>query len=84
MANVDAFNEGFDAGLGKKKAPKKKDPIKKDPMPGAAEPRTFKKGGKVKRTGVAKVHKGERVLTKGQAKQYAKKSGRKKVACKRK
>lgn len=31
----------------------------------------FKKGGKVKRTGLAKVHKGERVLTKKQAKKYA-------------
>lgn len=30
----------------------------------------FKKGGMVKRTGLAKVHKGERVLTKKQAKKY--------------
>lgn len=28
---------------------------------------SYKRGGKVKRTGLAKVHKGERVLTKKQA-----------------
>jgi hypothetical protein len=28
---------------------------------------SFKRGGKVKRTGMAKVHKGERVLTRKQA-----------------
>jgi hypothetical protein len=33
-----------------------------------ASPMSFAKGGKVKRTGMAKVHKGERVLT---AKQVA-------------
>jgi hypothetical protein len=33
--------------------------------------RGFKRGGKVKKTGVAKVHKGERVLTKTQAKKPA-------------
>jgi hypothetical protein len=31
----------------------------------------FKRGGKVKKTGVAKVHKGERVLTAKQAKKPA-------------
>jgi hypothetical protein len=31
----------------------------------------FKRGGKVKKTGIAKVHKGERVLTKKQAKKYS-------------
>jgi hypothetical protein len=30
----------------------------------------FKRGGKVKKTGLAKVHKGERVLTKKQAARY--------------
>jgi hypothetical protein len=34
----------------------------------------FKKGGMVKKTGLAKVHKGERVLTKSQTKKFAKKS----------
>jgi hypothetical protein len=31
----------------------------------------YKKGGTVKKTGLAKVHKGERVLTKKQAKKYS-------------
>lgn len=38
----------------------------KDPM--LAQPSSFKKGGKVEKTGMAKVHKGEVVLTKKQAK----------------
>jgi len=33
-----------------------------------AKPPAFKKGGMVKKTGMAKVHKGERVLTSKQAK----------------
>ncbi len=37
---------------------------------GDAEPLNLKRGGKVKRTGMARVHKGERVLTKRQAKRY--------------
>jgi hypothetical protein len=37
----------------------------------------FKRGGVVKRTGMAKVHRGERVLTKRQAKRYRKSVGRK-------
>ena len=36
----------------------------------------YKRGGKVPRTGLAKVHKGERVLTAKQAKRYAKQSKR--------
>jgi hypothetical protein len=32
----------------------------------------YKHGGMVKATGPAKVHKGERVLTRGQAKRYSK------------
>src|SRR5215469_960729 len=44
----------------------------------------FKRGGKVKKTGVAKVHKGERVLTKKQAaKPAVKKALRKPVARRR-
>lgn len=39
---------------------------------------TFKHGGKVKKTGLAKVDEGERVLTKSQTKKFDKKSlGRK-------
>lgn len=33
---------------------------------------SFKKGGPVRKTGLAKVHKGERVLTKRQAKAWRK------------
>lgn len=39
---------------------------------GSASPDSFKRGGKVRKTGIAKVHKGERVLTKKQAKKYRK------------
>jgi hypothetical protein len=38
-------------------------------MPGRA---SYKRGGKVKKTGPAKLHKGERVLTKRQAAKYRK------------
>lgn len=44
-----------------------------DPM---AEPDSYKRGGQVKKSGMAKVHKGERVLTKSQNKRYSKKSGK--------
>lgn len=93
MANVDAFDSGFDAGLGKKQKPKgklkndggDKGPI--DPPVAAANqsvPEGFKKGGKVRRTGKALVHRGEYVLTAKQAKKYTKKSGkRKRVSGKR-
>jgi hypothetical protein len=37
---------------------------------------SFKKGGKVKKTGLAKLHEGERVLTRKQAKKYGQKKGR--------
>ena len=40
-------------------------------------PQSFKKGGPVKKTGLAKVHRGERVLTKSQAKKYRKPTKRK-------
>lgn len=36
----------------------------------------YKKGGMVKKTGPIKAHKGERVLTKSQAKKYNKKKGK--------
>jgi hypothetical protein len=86
MANADAFNSGFDAGMGKKskkkKSKKKKSELLKQPTPaGIADPSAYKKGGKVKKTGVALVHKGERVLTAKQAKKKA--YGRKRVAGKK-
>lgn len=39
----------------------------------ASIPSSLKRGGKIKRTGLAKVHKGERVLTKRQVKAQARK-----------
>ncbi len=39
-------------------------------------PMDFHKGGVVPKTGMAKVHKGERVLTKKQAKSYRKGRGK--------
>ena len=36
---------------------------------------SYKKGGKVRKTGLARLHKGERVLNKSQAKRYSKKRG---------
>lgn len=47
-----------------------------------SKPGAFKHGGKVKRTGVAKVHKGEVVLTAKQAKKAGKKKSRKRLAAK--
>lgn len=37
---------------------------------------SFKRGGKVRRTGKARVHKGERVLTAKQAKRYEKRGAK--------
>lgn len=78
MANADVFSGAVQSGMDIDK--KKKD--KKAPIPG------FKNGGKVKKTGIAKVHKGEVVLTAQEAKGYSKKSpnkkhSRKKVSSKR-
>lgn len=39
---------------------------------------SYKKGGKVERTGPAKLHKGERVLNRKQTKKYDRKRGGKK------
>ena len=36
---------------------------------------SYKKGGKVRKTGLARLHKGERVLNKSQAKRYSRKRG---------
>lgn len=43
--------------------------------PAPAKPSSYKKGGVVKKGGQAKVHKGERVLTKKQSKAFTKKGG---------
>jgi hypothetical protein len=47
---------------------------KVNPTP-QAKPNSYKKGGKVKRSGMAKVHKGERVLTTKQTKKFDSKGG---------
>lgn len=44
---------------------------RKKAMQQAAEPNSYKKGGMVKKTGMAKVHKGERVLNQKQTKKLA-------------
>lgn len=44
-----------------------------------AQPNSYKKGGKVKKTGQAKVHKGERVLTTKQSRTFEKKGGFRKL-----
>ena len=87
MANDDAWSSGWDQGSGAKqkredKKNKGKSNLIHQPTPASvANPSAFKKGGKVKKTGVAKVHRGERVLTAKEAKKYAKNKGtRKRVA----
>jgi hypothetical protein len=83
MANVETFNEGFDLGLGKK-PPKKKAAKKAEEtgIGGVAIPRSYKKGGTVKRSGYGRLHRGEVVLTKAQVKKRFKKSARKRVSSK--
>ena len=91
MANQDAWDSGLMLGQmskynrkrsgGGTKKPKGKpvsDVITSDGQkltPTAPLVGSFKKGGKVKKTGIAKVHKGELVLTAKEAKSY-KKSGK--------
>ena len=83
MANVDAFNEGFDMGAGKTKK-NKKSQLLSQPTPGKiANPKDYHKGGRVKKSGWARVERGERVLTAAQAKRRSKKTARKKVSAKR-
>jgi len=75
MANADAFNSGFDAATGGKSKKTKKQPkdVKKittddgdtlypSASVNSAVPKGFKKGGKVKKTQVALLHKNERVI----------------------
>jgi hypothetical protein len=86
MANADAWSVGWNLGskAAKGKKAKKKDgasDAKSDT--GMAKPSSFAKGGKVKKTGTAKVHKGEIVLTAAQAKMCASKPTKKKGARKR-
>lgn len=95
MANQEAWASGWAAGQGKKKGAKKDKPdAKNDGSSGGngawgtgwnseAKPRSFKRGGKVRKSGTAKVHKGEIVLTAAQAKMCAGKPSKKKGARKR-
>jgi hypothetical protein len=93
MANVEAFEAGFNMG-GKKK--KSKGGKSSDNASGkgsggsdsslgeksgkndmnAAMPKSYAKGGKVRKTGMAKVHKGELVLTAAEAKACKGKMGK--------
>jgi hypothetical protein len=59
---VKAANDSF-----RKPATKPPTPVKPAPKP-MAKPPSFKKGGTVQKTGLAKVHKGEKILTKAQVK----------------
>ena len=83
MAN-EAFMSGFSGGMG---AARKKKKSAKPDATATAQPPSFKKGGKVKKTGMAKVHRGEVVLTareaKGRTKSSKKKHNRKKISSKR-
>lgn len=59
-------------GIRKLVHPKKADTSSESDDGGWYDPiMQFRKGGPVRKTGVAKVHKGERVLTKRQAKKYS-------------
>lgn len=73
----DGKNKGEGGGLIQKlggmfrKSSSKSDPILMDSTEGnMADPSGYKKGGKVKKTGMAKVHKNERILTRKQARKY--------------
>lgn len=53
----------------KKKGMKRDSSHEMDHAP-IADPSSYSKGGMVRRSGMAKVHKGERVLTRKQARRY--------------
>lgn len=81
MANADAFSEGFDAGVDKSRKKKTPKPVSKvftsdgQTLTPTAQPKSFKKGGTVRKTGYAKVHRHEVVLTPAQAKKLSKRHG---------
>jgi hypothetical protein len=97
MANPDAFLAGLNkGGAAASKQPGSSAKKRKDVGPVTSSsgqtytpsaPMNFKKGGKVRKTGVAKVHKGEYVLTAAQAREFKsshktrrKKTGARKLA----
>ena len=87
MANVDAFLSGWDMGSkGDSKRPKQKKQPKDVKQITTSDGQTltplplkgYHKGGKVKKTGPARLKKGEVVLTASQAKAVLRKGGNKK------
>ncbi len=83
MANDEAWQAGMDiASKRKNKKNGKGNLLVQASADKMASPKSFKKGGKVKKSGYARVHKDEVVLTAGQAK-GRRKSGKKKAARKR-
>ena len=69
--------------MGKSKK-NKKSKLLSQPTPGKmANPDDYKHGGKVKKSGWARVERGEKVLTAKQAKKRSKNAARKKVSAKR-
>ena len=77
---IGGLTSGAAQGIGIGSALKQKRQDATAPTPGNLDPSrvqvmggsfdSYKKGGRVKKTGLAKLHKGERVLTKSQAKRY--------------
>jgi hypothetical protein len=91
MGGFSGFASGFSEGGGSKGVKKLKDKITNKKGPGGSNAAkvtaademgaetsgvpSYKKGGKVRKTGLARLHKGERVLNKSQAKRYSKTRG---------
>lgn len=73
---ADAIKSGIKK-LTKKKSDSSKTSTPSDQYPQNPDVPEFKKGGKVRKTGLAKVHKGEQVLNSRQAKQWRKHGGKK-------
>jgi hypothetical protein len=84
MANADAFNSGFDAGMGKKSKKKKgkgdgNSELIQQPTPATIANPMRHSGGKIRKTGDYRLRKGERVLTIAQQKAVGIKKGKKKA-----
>lgn len=83
MANEEAWNQGWKLGQKLSKGKKESTGKGKEATASKAEPSKYKKGGKVRKTGTAKVHKDEIVLTAAQGKMCGGKPSKKKGARKR-
>lgn len=90
MANQEAFAAGLAIGKNKARSGGFGGRPKASPQPvrqittsdnqvltPSSSLKSYKKGGRVRRTGPAMLHKGERVLTRKEARTYAKKRGKK-------